>query len=123
MPRPKKKNPLPPTRKLVTIDWKEVDKSLEAGCSGTEVAASLGCSPETLYERCVLEKGSLFSAYLQQKRQKGDSNLRNWQHELAAKKDKTMLVWLGKQRLNQTEKHNIEVAPMTFNIHIQEVPK
>lgn len=46
--------------------------------------------------------------YLQQCKASGDSLLREKQFEVAMNGDKTMLVWLGKQRLNQTEKQTIQ---------------
>jgi hypothetical protein len=48
-----------------------------------------------------------FTAYSQQKRAKGESDLRLAQHLKALGKtkkgDNTLLIWLGKQRLNQKE--------------------
>jgi len=45
------------------IDWKEVDKYLVAGATGTEVAAVLGIHPETLYGRCKEDHKIGFSDY------------------------------------------------------------
>jgi IS30 family transposase len=86
-----------------TVDWIKVDKLLEAGCSGVEIAASLGIHPQTLYDRCEKEKDTEFSVYSQQKKQSGDTLLRNAQFEKALDKDNMMLIWLGKQRLDQRE--------------------
>jgi len=97
MARPKKK-----------IDWKEVDKYLVAGATGTEVAAVLGIHPETLYGRCKEEHKIGFSDYLQQKREKGDSMLKLKQFEQAMEGDRGMLVWLGKNRLNQSDKKEVK---------------
>ena len=36
----------------VKIDWKQVENLLMAGCSGVEIAASLGIHENTLYKRC-----------------------------------------------------------------------
>lgn len=93
MSRPKKK-----------IEWEIVDRMLEAGCNGTEVAASLGIHPDTLYLRCEEENNMGFSAYLSQKRAVGDRLLKMEQFRLALEGDRTMLVWLGKQRLRQSDK-------------------
>jgi len=90
-------------RPLKKIDWKEVDRLLENGCLGTEVAACFGMHPNTFYNRVEKECGCRFSDYQQQKRSKGDSALRSKQVEVALAGDKTMLIWLGKQRLKQRE--------------------
>lgn len=93
------------------IDWDKTDKLLEAGCIGTEVAASLGVHPDTLYLRCEKEKHMTFTAYSQIKRASGDSLLRDKQIEIALKGNVTMLIWLGKQRLQQREPEAVERKP------------
>lgn len=100
--------PSPPTGNPVghpgfNIDWNKIDFLLEAGCIGTQIAASLGISPDTLYNHCMKEKGVNFSAYLKEKRAKGDSFLHVKQYEMAQDGNVTMLLWLGKNRLNQKE--------------------
>lgn len=92
------------------IDWNVVDKMLEGGADGTHIAARLGMHPDTLYDRCYEEKGSIFSAYAQEKRAKGDGNLHLKQYSEAMSGNITMLIWLGKQRLNQSEKKRIDVT-------------
>ncbi len=86
------------------IDWEVVDKMLIAGCNGVQCAASIGVHAETLYDRCKLEKNTVFSVYAQDKRAHGDALLHAAQYEKAYQdKHPTMLIWLGKQRLNQKE--------------------
>ena len=55
----------------IPIDWKKVDEWLEAGCKGTEVAAMLGVSDDTLYGRCFKEKETIFSTYSAKKLRTG----------------------------------------------------
>jgi hypothetical protein len=93
------------SRPQADINWDLVAEYLEAGCSGAEIASMIGVSAPTLYDRCQIDNGLMFSEYSQQKREKGDSLLRKVQFEAAIKdKDRTMLIWLGKQRLGQKEK-------------------
>lgn len=92
-------------RKKIDIDWRKVDRMLEAGCDGTEVAATLGIHEDTLYNACESDNKMGFSAYKAIKRASGDRLLRIKQFEIAMTGDKTMLVWLGKQRLGQSEKN------------------
>jgi hypothetical protein len=85
------------------IDWTIVDDLLASGCTGVEIASTFGIHPETLYMRTESEKGLGFSAYSQQKRAIGEKALRKKQQEVALKGNVSMLIWLGKQRLNQRE--------------------
>lgn len=86
------------------IDWTKVDNFLIAGASGIQIAAVLGCHQETLYEACKREKHMLFSDYSICKYEKGNAMLLGVQYDMAIKRDRTMAVWLGKNRLGQTDK-------------------
>jgi hypothetical protein len=102
MPRKAKKK-LAEGRPLKKIDWDRVDKLLESGCTGTQIAPHFNISPDTLYDRTMEEKGVSFSAYSQEKGSKGESHLHEAQYDKALSGDNTMLVWLGKVRLRQRE--------------------
>jgi len=108
----------PTGRPSAEIEWKVVDELLQAGCLGTEVAAFLGVYPDTLYNRCEKEHGTTFTAYAQQKKQSGDSLLKKAQFDKAIgntdKGDNTLLIWLGKVRLEQKETTEHTVAPETL---------
>ena len=109
-------------RPKVDIDWKKVDKLLEADCEGTEIAAYLGIVPNTLYRRCEADHKISFSKYLQEKKAKGNSLLKVKQFDAAMSGDKTMMIWLGKQRLGQKEKQDIEHTikdELPFNINLE----
>jgi transposase len=93
----------PPGRPEKPIDWERVDRLLVCGCSGPEIAASLGIHHDTLYNRLAAKYGKGFTEYSQEKKQSGDSILREKQFEKATEKDNTMMIWLGKQRLKQKE--------------------
>lgn len=93
------------------IDWHKVDMYLEADCNGTEVAASMGICVDTLYRRCEKEKGMTFAVYKQQKRAKGDLAIKLTQHKLALEKDRGMLIWLGKNRLDQKDAPTNDKSP------------
>lgn len=99
------------------IDWILVDDYLETGCPGTKIADAIGVHPETLYNRCELEKGMVFSAYSQTKRNKGDALLFKAQFDKAIGRtdlgDSSLLTHLGKTRLDQKETTTITVAAET----------
>lgn len=99
---------------LIPIDWEQVDEWLEYGCKGTEIAASLGISTDTLYNRTQSEKGVGFSEYALEKRAVGDKLLRELQFKSAKKGNITMQIWLGKQRLEQKENPGSLVVPQEF---------
>lgn len=98
-------------RPPLPIDWKRVDELLIAGCTGVEVAAVFDMHPDTLYKKVEGTFGITFTNYSAQKRQKGDTILREAQFNKAKKGDNVMLVWLGKNRLSQKETHDLPVAP------------
>lgn len=91
---------------VMLIDWTIVDRLLMDGCTGIEIAAYFGVSPDTLYIRCVKVKGIVFSQYAQQKRSKGDALIKSKQMSFALNGDcgnGAMLIWLGKNRLGQRD--------------------
>jgi hypothetical protein len=86
------------------IDWEMIDKWLMAGCDGSAVARKFGMHPNTFYERVMREKGVSFSEYQQQKLTDGNALLHQVQYKKALNGDNTMLVWLGKNRMLQSDK-------------------
>ena len=91
-------------RTPAVIDWDTVGKLLEAGCSGESIATQLGIHRTTLYNRCKNDTGLTFSTFSQQKKMLGDNLLRAKQYQTAMSGNVTMQIWLGKQRLGQTDK-------------------
>lgn len=85
------------------IDWAKVDQLLLAGCTGTEIAPHFDIHVENFYLRVQEQYGMGFTGYSALKRQQGDSLLKAKQFEKAMKGDNTLLIWLGKTRLNQKE--------------------
>lgn len=86
---------------LTEQQWVEIDKYLQAGSNGVQVAELLGISIEWLYEQCKATKGVEFCTYLASKWEEGNNMLRVKQFGMAMKGDKQMLMWLGKERLGQ----------------------
>ncbi len=92
------------------IDWELVDKLLESGCIGTEIASHFSMHPNTFYDRVVKEYGITFTEYSTQMNQKGEAMLKLAQYEKAIGKtkkgDTTLLTYLGRVRLKQKEPDN-----------------
>ncbi|MEM0167475.1 MAG: hypothetical protein QW515_02435 [Thermoplasmatales archaeon] len=91
-------------RKPLPIDWKKVENLIVHGCSGVQIAATLGIHPQTLYDRCVKDNQRDWTEYSYEFWEKGNAQLHAKQYQMAMKGDKTLMVWLGKNRLKQTDK-------------------
>lgn len=93
---------MPGGRPKKVIDYALVEKLANIQCTEVEIAEILEISTRTLQrdkEFCRIYKKGLES---------GKSSLRRLQWKAAEKGNPTMLVWLGKQYLNQKDKSEIE---------------
>ena len=90
MARPKKYN----------IEPEQVEKLSSYGCTNTEIASFFGC------DRSLITKS--YSQFLTKGRDKGKIRLRQMQWKAADKGNVSMLIWLGKQILGQTEKSEVK---------------
>lgn len=85
-------------------DWRQIEAMCAMMCTGEEIASVLGVSYDTL-ERRVKEKYNISCAdYIKEKSAGGRASLRRHQYKLAEAGNATMLIWLGKQYLGQTDK-------------------
>lgn len=103
MPRAPKAIKRPMGNAVIPIDWSVVEKAAMEGSNGIQIAAHLGICKDTLYDRCELEHGVTWSAYLAEKRSKGDKLIHQAQFKKALSGNPTILIWLGKQRLDQRD--------------------
>ena len=83
-------------RPPLDIDEEQVAKLAAINCSYEEMAAVLGCNPSTLTRR--------FAQAIEKGRSHGRMSLKRKQYEVAMGGNVTMLIWLGKQLLGQTDK-------------------
>lgn len=95
-------------RPKAKIDWLKVDVYLRAQCDGAAIARIIGIHPETLYDACKEKYKMGFSEYAAAKKSEGCEILRAKQYQAAMDGDKTMLIWLGKQYLGQSDKQTLE---------------
>jgi hypothetical protein len=93
-----------PKGTTIPINWEQVDEMCAIQCTGEEMAGVLGMDYDTLASACKREKNKLFSDYITQKRSDGKMSLRRTQYTTALDGNPTMLVWLGKNWLGQTDK-------------------
>ena len=96
-------------RPRVEIDMEQLAKLCEIHCTLEETAGFFDCSADTI-ERRVAEQTeyATFAEYAAQHRGKGRTVLRRLQYQKAIKGDTKMLIWLGKQHLDQRDKKDIE---------------
>lgn len=91
-------------RKPREMTWDAIDKLLEAGCEGTQIAAYFGISPMTLYRACEEDKGCNFVVYRAEKRQSGDTLLLDKLYSMAlVNGDKSVAIFLAKNRLGMRD--------------------
>lgn len=81
------------------IDGGEVERLASIFCTENEIALVVGCSVDTLHRRFAecIEKGWATAK----------SSLRRRQWEQAEKGNATMLIWLGKQMLAQSDRQEV----------------
>lgn len=110
-------------RPKAKINWDEAGRLAQAGCNGVQIAAYFGIHYNTLEQRSQKDLNCHFSEFLQQNRSHGDALLLAKQFEAALKdKDRGMLIWLGKQRLDQKDKHDHTSKDQQMNPPLQLVP-
>ena len=104
----------------ILIDWEKVDKMCAIHCTGEEIAAILGVDYDTLASACKREKNKQCSEYIKEKSANGKMSLRRRQYTTAMDGNPTMLVWLGKNWLGQTDKEpedeDKRMRPVIFEV-------
>jgi hypothetical protein len=88
-----------------TINWIEFEKLCRIQCTLEEIAAYFEVTPELIERKVVEEKQTTFKEYFGAKHGLGKISLRRKMNQLALKGDRTMLIWLSKNRLGMRDKH------------------
>lgn len=83
-------------RPLLDLDENVIANYAKLGASNREIADMMGCDESTIRNR--------FPALLDKSRSQRKIKLREMQWKLAEKGNLGMLIWLGKNELNQSEK-------------------
>jgi hypothetical protein len=78
----------------------------------------IGVSRDTLYDRCEKDLNTTFRQFRLQKRKHGENDIRLWQHRKAMGGDTLMLIWLGKQRLGQSDKAQVQFVDIILKDEI-----
>jgi hypothetical protein len=93
-----------PVVKFTDRDWEQLDAMAQVLCTGEEMAAILGVSYDTLTRRVEEKHGVTFAEWYKKHAEGGRASLRRSQYKAAVENlNPTMLIWLGKQYLGQTD--------------------
>jgi len=95
------------------MGYKEIDKEqfetmCGIQCTKLEICAVMKVDDKTLENWCKRTYKKGFSEVFKEKRQKGFASLRRMQYDKALKGNTTMLIFLGKNWLGQSDKQIIE---------------
>src|SRR5207245_5175975 len=98
-------------RPTIKVDWDLVDGLAKLQTTHEEIASLLSCSVDTLNRAARRERSMSFAEYYRQKALGGRASLRRAQFATALKGNTAMLIWLGKQYLEQREQRELRDAP------------
>jgi hypothetical protein len=102
-------------RPKLDIDAEQVQKLAALGCKVKEIADYFGCTDDTIINR--------FSEELDKGRANLKMSLRQMQIKAAQNGNVAMLIWLGKQLLDQVERTQIDISKVPDDVFIAEAQK
>lgn len=103
-------------RPKIEIDTTMLANYASIGCTDEEMATLLGCSSDTLVNN--------FSEIIEEGRSRLNMSLRRSQVKKALAGDNSMLIWLGKNRLGQRDRTDLNMSgEMTSRIVQVELPR
>lgn len=85
------------------IDWQEFKKLCQIHATQEEIAGWFECSVDTIERACKRDQKAGFAELYKQWSAGGKISVRRKQIEVALSGNPTMLIWVGKQMLGQTE--------------------
>jgi hypothetical protein len=99
-------------RKPVPVDLEQLEKLAAMHCTHAEVAAWFSRPGATISQQAISRKFQRepFKSTWAIGWAKGSISLRRKQKQMADDGDKTMLIWLGKQWLGQSDRQAVEVS-------------
>jgi hypothetical protein len=97
---PTRKNKPGAGRPHVVLDEEQIGQLAFDGCKDACIAAVMGCSPKTITDN--------YSKILVKKRGERHAALHKRQTLQALRGDNTMLIWLGKNELDQVDRQDVK---------------
>jgi hypothetical protein len=107
----------------IDFDWKTLNAILQFKATQPQCASILECSEDLIANRIKEKYNLTFSEYRHQKMAKVALSLWQKQFELAMQGNVTLLIWLGKQLCEQSDKQEItgpEGKDLTINYKLGE---
>ena len=99
-------------RPKIELDYELIKKLSHIQCTQKEIASTLEVSTRTL------QKDEEFIRIYKKGQEEGKMSLRRLQWKAAKENNVTMLIWLGKQYLGQTDKQEVSGAePIELIMH------
>ena len=100
---PRKPTGKPNGRPPIDIDWQQFDKLCLMQATLSEIAGWFDCEERTIENKVTGKFGISFFEYFKKKSAGGKISLRRKQYEMALSGNVSLLIWLGKQYLNQRD--------------------
>ena len=101
------------------IDKEEFEKLCEIQCTRDEICDFFDVTDKTLAGWCRRTYGMPFSEVFRIKRRVGFISLRRYQYQAVKEGNTTMLVWMGKQWLGQTEKPSVDIEEQKISDEVE----
>jgi hypothetical protein len=117
MARPKKD-----LENIVFDGWDQLD-ALIVWASEVYCAEKLGINIDTLAARIKERSGLSFSEYKHKKKESLRINLLKKQYDVAMAGNVSMLIWLGKNELNQSDKQELKAMNVNTDITYEDYIK
>jgi hypothetical protein len=102
-------------RPVKEIDYAQLQELCRLQCTGEECACVLGMRYETLNARLKADGHGGFLEYNKSNLGYGKASLRRLQWKAANSGNTSMLIWLGKQYLGQSDKMETEAKNLNVN--------
>ena len=107
------KRPKKAGRPQVTVDSAELDRLIDIGCHDNEIAAQFGMSETTLHRK--------YGSRLVKRRAVVRAELREKQLSLARAGDRTMLIWLGKNMIGQSDRADVTSGGEPLKVIVERI--
>lgn len=91
-------------RPKIELDFNSLDSLCGLQCTLSEIASFFHCSEDTVERRIKKQFKMTFAEYYRQKAGTGRISLRRLQFKAAQDGSVSMMIWLGKQWLGQSDK-------------------
>lgn len=106
-------------RPRIEIDQQKFETLCAIFCTQEEIASIFNCSIDTINRWCKKTYGETFADTYKKKSSKGKMSLRRMQFKAAEAGNVSMLIWLGKQYLDQKEQQETTIADSSISFVIK----